>query len=332
MTKIVSLAAVVVVLGLAATSARTVQGVADSTSDPHAYFNALVERADHVVSYSLRDPAQVAFARDGGYTLGSTEPRAVTYDPANDPDPRRQDAAKVLIGAGTTVNLRHQVRLPLRSQGVGFLVTWDVWMGQEFEQVATYKHFQLDGYDDRIWTEIRSRFSLGRTYFPGSLALTDIRVYEGSGTPRHSEIWENGQKVNYGTDSLGSQLANFPTYPETWTRYWVQISPRADDAEWWDFSMWMADETRDAVQLFDKVSVKPRDQTGWHKLWLEYNSSKARAEAGGEMTSYVRNVVVLQPQASPATVLQRPYAGLPLPPLPRPGTPVNLRQILSPQP
>lgn len=56
----------------------------------HAYFDALVARSDHWKSYSLRDAKQIAL-----YRAGSTP--WVDYLYATDPDPRRQDAAKIVI-------------------------------------------------------------------------------------------------------------------------------------------------------------------------------------------------------------------------------------------
>ena len=77
-------------------------------SDPHAYFTALVSRGDLYKAFSLRPKPgfpvtspyytnQLAGSDDGGYALG--DGGSVTYAPANDPDPNRQDAAKVRIPA-----------------------------------------------------------------------------------------------------------------------------------------------------------------------------------------------------------------------------------------
>lgn len=67
------------------------------TSSPHAYFDALVARADHWKSYSLRSAAQLARPKDGGYANSNSGPLAVTYDPGQDDDAHAQDAAKVVI-------------------------------------------------------------------------------------------------------------------------------------------------------------------------------------------------------------------------------------------
>src|SRR5262245_7959118 len=65
--------------------------------DAHAYFNALVQRRDLWKAYSLRDSAQLASRREGGFSV--TSDRWVTYDLAGDGDRHRQDAAKVVVPA-----------------------------------------------------------------------------------------------------------------------------------------------------------------------------------------------------------------------------------------
>jgi len=66
-------------------------------ADAHAYFNALVQRRDLWKAYSLRDSAQLASRREGGFSV--TTDRWVTYDLAGDGDRHRQDAAKVVVPA-----------------------------------------------------------------------------------------------------------------------------------------------------------------------------------------------------------------------------------------
>ena len=67
------------------------------TTSPHAYFDALVARADHWKSYSLRSAAQLARPIDGGYADSNSNPLMVTFAPNEDDDPHAQDAAKVVI-------------------------------------------------------------------------------------------------------------------------------------------------------------------------------------------------------------------------------------------
>jgi hypothetical protein len=65
----------------------------------HDYFNALVARPDHWKSYSMRNPTQLDRPVNGGYATSNNPDNLlwVTYNPAADFDPHRQDAAKVVI-------------------------------------------------------------------------------------------------------------------------------------------------------------------------------------------------------------------------------------------
>ena len=132
-------------------------GAASSKSQSHAYFDSLVSRADCWKAYSLRDNEQIK-----RYTNSKTKSLRVTYDPANDADPRKQDAAKLVVPAGK-VSLGNTVRLPIdTSDGTTTLVTWDAWFGKEFRyentDISNYKTFQFASPKDRIWFEVRTRF------------------------------------------------------------------------------------------------------------------------------------------------------------------------------
>lgn len=299
-----TLAALLGVLALAVSASppEATQAAAAKGSEQHAYFDQLVARPDHVVSYSLRDPRQLAHRKDGGFAASNSRDLVVTYAPSTDSYPRRQDAAKVVIPADGN-NLRNQIRLPLNHGTQAFVVTWDAWWGEEFGYrtagIEDYKAFQLES-GERIWTEIRARFRRAMR-FPGALALTDVRPYKGSAEHRGSVV--NGTK--YGSGSLGGLLTNFPIAPNTWTRYWVQLVPTGDNG-WWEFSLWLADERRKPVALYEKARIKPNG-SGWDRLWLEYNTSTSQLKPGrGELVSYVRNVVVLRLAGDVRPILQSP--------------------------
>lgn len=148
-------------------SAQTSEGCAPSaptrvqgtSNGPHTYFEALVARPDCMAAFSLRDNAQLK-----KYSNSKSKPQRVTYDPTNDSDPRRQDAAKVVLAAGS-VSLGNTVRLPIgTSDGTSTLVTWDAWFGKEFAVsntgIGAYKTFQFSSPNNRIWFEVRTRLSL----------------------------------------------------------------------------------------------------------------------------------------------------------------------------
>jgi hypothetical protein len=270
--------------------------------DEHGYFRKLTARKDVLASYSLREPAQLQPRANGGMAQSSTRELGVSYAPELDKHPRKQDAAKLVIPAEGN-NLRNQVRLPLQHEGGGFVVTWDAWWDENFRYersgVEDYKTFQLES-GGRIWTEIRTRLRRGAN-FSGAVALIDVRPYNGSSKRKGSVV--GGTK--YGNGSLGGLRANFPIAPNTWTRFWVRLAPHTQD-DWWDFSLWVADEKRDAVLLYDQEAVRPNGK-GWDRLWLEYNTSTSGVKEGrGELVAYVRNVVVLRDTRDTESLLERP--------------------------
>ena len=125
----------------------------------HAYFEKLARRPDCWKAYSLRDNAQLA-----RFSNSKRKPQRVTYNPAADTDPRRQDAAKVLLPANQ-VSLGNTVRLPIGTEdNTTTLVTWDAWFGSEFDVgntgIGGYKTFQFASPADRIWFEVRTRLRL----------------------------------------------------------------------------------------------------------------------------------------------------------------------------
>jgi hypothetical protein len=93
MNRFAPVAALVVGLGVAGSGVSGLSAVATVASEGNAYFEALVARADHWKSYSLRDTQQLNFKNLGGYSVESSTSGAnlwVTYDPT-------MDAAKVVI-------------------------------------------------------------------------------------------------------------------------------------------------------------------------------------------------------------------------------------------
>jgi hypothetical protein len=259
----------------------------------HGYYLTLAGRADCLRAYSLRDPAQLAAPVNGGFAHSSTRPLVVTYDPTHDPDPRRQDAAKVPIDTSSN-SLSNQIHLPIPTYSGPLLVTWDAWFGREFAYgtsgIPTYKNFQLAS-GGAIWTEVRSRFSAATS---GNVALVDLRYY---GMPGPGFFVGN-------MDALSPMVGSFQTAPETWTRYWVYLKPAGTYTE---LSMWVADANRNPVQILDRALVTPRSGLPWDEFWLEYNTSTDQVKAGRPtLVSYVRNVVMLSGLTSVSTLLQRP--------------------------
>ena len=388
----------VVLFACLAVDGRLLTGAVAAAEGPHDYFNALVKRADHWKSYSLRSQEQMLeYRHSGGRDLG------VTYDPANDSYPKRQDAAKVTIpefspkqwaelakplgladtqvvltatnaqmsstlthnralkigdeivrvvresGVGITDNtvrvlrgqhgtaakshaaatsvrfsatyLLNQLRVPVGTEdGHTYLFTWDTWWGREFDYdntgIGNYKTFQFGA--PLYWFQIQTDFRDA----PGS----DIGAVGGLASPGNqsrSEAFGPNVESNY---PLKPQIGSFNVRPDTWTRYWLLVEQRAGG--WDPTTMWVADENRDAVKIFDAIQLNVPDSISMFSL--EFNTSANELQAGrGTLVAYVRNWVALRDARNTSELLQRPGAGIPLPPPPdgKPGAPRNLRII-----
>lgn len=306
-----------------------------SGQDSHAYFNSLISRPDHWKSYSLRPQAgapitsphyenQLLRRNQGGYAQCNSCSLDVTYNPANDPDPRRQDAAKIVVPADR-VSLPNNPLLPIPNwSGHSLFVTWDAWFGQEFmfnnTGISNYKNFQFAS--GRIWTEVRSRFALGQhQYIPPALALVDVRQYGGIGPGTiRPPGYPPSDPGKYGGGAIGPMIAEFAVQPETWTRYWVLFKPTGGTFQAtfqselrtypaYEFSLWVADENNNPVLLIDRVIIGP-NMPGWdfwNSFWLEYNTSTNEIPPGrGALVGYVRNIAMLRDPANVTSLLQRP--------------------------
>jgi hypothetical protein len=72
------------------------------TTDPQAYFNALLQRTEYWKSWSLRSASQLTWQSQGGVIACSATgcpDQLITYSPSTDNDSHAQDAAKVRIPA-----------------------------------------------------------------------------------------------------------------------------------------------------------------------------------------------------------------------------------------
>ena len=289
-----------------------------SGDGPHAYYDGLVARADHYRSYSLRDQAQlVAY----GHVPRGEDPD-IDYIWPDDPDPRRQDAAKLVVpsdgsGIRSTDNRNsiYQVRVPIDVNELGhtYLVTWDAWYGDEWRMevsgIPAHKAFQLDGPDRlggraKIWWEIHHAYKNIRSYpvLPDEVARLAVRHYASSFNASTGIGVPAGPNVTSGSTSMTptTPYSQWNIRPERWVRHWQLIEYGLDSDPWRTdppgtlMSLWVADEDRAPVQLYDRLQVTLWPP-GIRKLWIEVNTSTNEVKAGRpDLVAYFRNVVVLR--------------------------------------
>lgn len=205
--------------------------------DPHAYFNALVARGDHWKSFSLRDPGQLDHPKNGGYANSNSVPLSVTYSPSTDPDPNRQDAAKLVIPAfspSTTLSAAigpSDLFIPL---------------------TALNKSLWSQGRAVKVGSEIMVVNRPSGTVIEGNL----LPVFRGQhGTTPTSHI--SGSTVHFSQNSLPNQVrlplgtSDGNTYLFTWDGYWTSSYVRSGLSNHKAFqfssggdSLWLEPQTR----------------------------------------------------------------------------------------
>lgn len=275
-----------------------------AAANPHAYYEMLAQRSDCIRAYSLRDPAQLEVRDNGGYSVQNDKPPAVFYIYPNDPDPRRQDAAKVVIPTSTN-NLPNQVRLPIPMHAPQSLfVTWEGWFGREWigAGIPDQKTWQIGSPFNDIHMEVRNRYGQAQNQSPGSIALIDGRLYPEGGYSVGPNI------TSYST--LAPMAGQFFVQPETWTRWFAHFKAPAAGSVWYEYSLWAADVNQDPVLIYDRLQVRPSPQSttaSWEAFWLEFNTSTSTVKAGRpDLVAYVRNVAILKGLTDPRPLLQRP--------------------------
>jgi hypothetical protein len=323
--------------------ATAAAGVTDGPS-PHEYFDALVARPDHWVSASLRDQAWLDAHYKGDTSVVG---KWITYDPANDADPDRQDAAKVTLPPDkNSIPGQSQVYVPLGTEdGRRYLFTWDAYWtpgmlkaNHNIQNQKTWQ-FSLQRTSFTFWLETKIGFSCntsGGPVPPGCDPTVDIGAlyvrsynadWDGQTTRWTPEVHNmlGPSTAGWSNQPLGPMRASFRLKPRVWTRFWWLFEQRAND---WDRAwLWVADEQEGPVLIVDGAQVSLPTTTNSIGSWfLEYNTSSNYDGVRTEpLVSYVRNFVALRdPPADVTPLLVRPIAGAPLPPPPRPPTGLRL--------
>ncbi len=189
-------------------------------------------------------------------------------NPANRQNPPVYDAQMnaarwdMRIGVASPDQLRPE--FPTVSSG-NLLLVWEAYWDNGFlgdlGGLRQHKAFQLskDGSNDARRIEIRTRFNFG--------GANDVGKIDGRGY-----VW------NPSGAPLPGQVNDFFIAPDTWTRFWAYV-----DFDRREFSLWVSDETRGPVQLFDALDYNNMSG-GLDNFWFEFNSSQ---NSGPGRTLYI---------------------------------------------
>lgn len=245
----------------------------------HAYFDFLVAQPEHYHSRAYRSMEQII--EDSGRTRSR-----VDYDPA-------QDAARWTFGPDVgSMTAADQLRTffePLTEENQNAFYTWEgrwsaLWMTNR-GGIETHKAFQIGGIEGGRTPrglEPRTRFSRA---MDGFVASTDCRIYGWSPSAPGP------------ADTFADLDAEFDVAPETWTRYWMFI-----DWENLQVSMWVGDETRAPIAIYDRSEFNSMSPAALESFWFEFNSSQSRSDPE-TLYTWGRNLVVLRNIAGHAAAL-----------------------------
>jgi hypothetical protein len=212
-----SLAPVVLIAVVSLAIGWNYGSVASAQGNQHGYFNALVSRAEHWKSYSLRDPAQLECKKDGGYAVSCNDEKGVTYSPANDTDPHRQDAAKVTIpafNAGTTV-------LTQPASANATVLTIQPYSASVIGEKKVIK------IDQEVMTIIKRDSDTTISVVRGDFGTTPAAHAAGAAVKRNSNSLTNQVRVPLKTEDGHSYLFTWDAY---WTDSYMNMWPMAHKA------------------------------------------------------------------------------------------------------
>lgn len=269
---------------------------------PQAYFDMLAARADCLVAYSLRSQTQL-----DSIETRSVGPKAypVVYDSAMDAalfriDPSAPDGS----GGGSTDSQQKRPRIDINHTSM--LLTWDLRFDEGFAfkgdtYLRQHKTYKLT-YGDNLWITLKTNYASGANSGQGVAQLF---------VASQAKTWLGPGTTNYSSEILEPRLAQFFIKANTWTRYWILVEGNLGGGEGGSvvyLSCWAADETRDPIQLYDRIAMyTPVD--GLTKFWFEYDASQEGGGlTNGMMKSWNRNLVVLKgvTLADAKSLLQRP--------------------------
>jgi hypothetical protein len=292
----------------------------------HAYFEMLQAREDCFAAYSLRDDAQVM---QYSTYLG---PRDLRYVYPDDPDPRRQDAMRMLTPPTQQAPVEG-LKLPSGSHHPANLFTVEErWWGAEYgyanHQISYYKGDPYFDSGPTAWIATKTVFAAAtqntHTLPPGGpfVLMLNPQFINGSSYkysyPTPVRLPYNALATaqrSYGNEgagprdtSAGPAGAEFGVVAERWTRIF-HFFERAAEEDWsstsnpagprtaYRWSMWAADTERDPIRILDRVVMAIYPNTDGFRNWRMHmgvgNAYQEIAEGRGSMLAYARNVVIL---------------------------------------
>jgi hypothetical protein len=247
----------------------------------HDYFTRLTAHPKCVRSVGFRDQAEI-----DRYIKGGKPPHPTIHYDAG------MDAAQIVLPADK-VSVHPNLWVPLppyRDKGT-MLVTWDSLLTSSYQwsntNIEHYKHFQFTSPDKAIWCEVKTMFKEGEQ--GGGIGYVQGRYYDQNKREDDDvgdEVLTTSELTPYADPST-----RFLLRPNVWTRYWALFE---FDGTYDRYSLLVADDTRPAYRVFDRLPLAAREGRIGGFLY-EYNTSAHwTPRAIPECIAATRNLVVLQ--------------------------------------
>ena len=272
----------------------------------HDYFDRLAAHPKCAQAIGLRDQAEIDSFPEAAQ---SSDRQPIVYDP-------EADAALLRFYPQVSCDIKGRyLPLDLATRG---LITWDFWFDESWQhpdieeahQMVRHKTWRINPDN---WLAIRTDYRHAANVGQFSEVMITMPGKKYTAPP---ESWRQTDDINnpanfngWFGEMLQPRLAEFFYQPNTVTRVWLYID--GFDRETCTLSVWVADETRDPVELYRDLPLHPTAQP-LKEFFIEYDTSADQMADCPieEYRSWNRNYVVLLDvsKAEVLDLLERPGA------------------------
>lgn len=306
-----------------ATLTATVAGVSRSTlltvtsaappdppsGDHNHYYETLAARPDVFLAAPLRSQANIDSYPEAASS--STTRLPIVYDAV-------EDAAVLTINPPVASDVKGRF-LPFANPSPSVFLTWEFAMEEHFRYlgegyIRRHKSWRFN--PGPIWLALRTDYQHAQqagNRFVELIVTGPSSQYLGPGTWRGGQPPPDGSPRPPGSiphwygEGLNPRYGEFFLQPLVWTRVFIFIEDL--DQPTVRISVWVADETREAVQLYNRMNyLRLSTDNPLRNFQVEFDTSGDQAPLGPLTHAWTRNYVALRGVALPEvlTLLTRP--------------------------
>lgn len=256
----------------------------ESAAAPHAYFKRLSSRPDCVAAYPLRSQREIESYPEAA--SASTVRQPIIYD-------ARHDAAWIRINPPVSSDVKGRF-LQAKINSGSFLIAWEFRYDVSFRYGGEgwIKRHKTWRFNPGPWLAVRTDYQ----HAANVGEFVEVIVSCPAARFLSPNAWRGQPKKPGGHwygEGLAPRVGEFFLRPNAWTRAWMFFEGM--DQPECRMSMWVSDETRDPVQLYDRVPhLTNRAEGGLGNFQIEYDTSGDQAPNGIPCEAWNRNVLILK--------------------------------------